>query len=367
MKDFFKGVRKHIGKLNAEKLREQYDLLTEETAFLEQLLNTIDRGIVSLDDTGAVTWSNPAAKTLLGMNPADAVPKLALPLGRASKREIAITYPEERALELQTLPSSRGTLVYLRDITAEKAKTEEELRAGASKAVRDLAAGVAHEIGNPLNALALNQQLIIRNPEKAVEKAQQSLGQIKRLDGIIRGFLSALRPQRPNLAPGSLAEPLKNCLAVLKGQFDERRIAVTLDIPAALPSVALDRDQMEQVFFNLVKNALEALKDGGAIDIALDSDDRDVSVTFRDSGVGMTEDQIAHLFEPYRTSKENGTGLGLMVSARIVSDHGGTIAAESELGKGTTFTVRLPRLERRIRQLQRDEGAGENGEENARR
>ena len=359
MKDFFKGVRKRIGKLDAEKLREQYSLLSEETSFFDQLLNTIDRGIFTLDASGAVTWSNPAARTLLGMDPADAVSRLDLPLGRASKREITVTYPEERSLEIQTIPSSQGTLVYLRDTTADRKRTEEELRAGASQAVRDLAAGVAHEIGNPLNALALNQQLIIRNPEKAVEKAEQSLAQIKRLDGIIREFLSALRPKKPNLAPGSLAEPLKNCLAVLKEQFDERRIAVTLDIPAALPSVALDRDQLEQVFFNLVKNALEAMRDGGSIAIALDSDDNDVSVTFRDSGVGMTADQLAHLFEPYRTSKENGTGLGLMISARIVTDHGGTIAAESQPGRGTTFTVRLPRLERRIRQLKRDEGERE--------
>jgi len=351
MKSFFKGVEKRIGRLDAEKLREQYRLLTEETSFFDKLLNTIDRGIVTLDEDGCVTWSNPAAKTLLGMDPDAAIVRLGLPLARASKREISLTYPEERSLELQTFPMDHGTLVHIRDTTAERQRTEEELRAGASQAVRDLAAGVAHEIGNPLNALALNQQLIIRNPEKAVEKATQSLAQIRRLDGIIRDFLSALRPKKPNLAPGTLAEPLKTCLAVLKPQFDERRIAVTLDVPAALPPVALDRDQMEQVFFNLVKNALEALKDGGAIAIDVDSDDNDVTVTFRDTGVGMTDDQVAHLFEPYRTSKENGTGLGLMITARIVSDHGGTIAAESQLGQGTTFTVRIPRLERRIRAI----------------
>ena len=108
---------------------------------------------------------------------------------------------------------------------------------------------------------------------------------------------------------------------------------------------------MEQVFFNLVKNALEAMKDGGTIDILLEADDADVTVRFRDSGVGMTGEQLAHLFEPYRTSKEHGTGLGLMITARIVREHGGTIAAESKPGEGTVFTVRLPRLERRVRQL----------------
>jgi len=354
LKDFFKSVRKRIGRMDAEKLREQYELVADEFAQSEQILYALKEGIVCLDATGDVLMANPAAKDLLGASPEVAMPQLGLPLGKASRRELTVTYPESRILEVQTVPLEQRTVVYLRDVTSERAKAEEEMRAGASRAVRDLAAGVAHEIGNPLNALALNQQLIIRNPEKAVEKARQSLDQIKRLDGIIREFLSALRPKRPNLAPGSLTEPLKNCLAVLKQQFDERRIAVTLNIPAALPSVALDRDQMEQVFFNLIKNALEAMKDGGAIDIALDSDDNDVSVTFRDTGVGMDAEQLAHLFEPYRTTKEKGTGLGLMITSRIVNDHGGTIAAESQVGQGTTFIVKLPRIERRIRQLKRE-------------
>ena len=351
MKNFFRGVRKHIGKLDAEHLREQYELIAEETASLDKIFETINRGIVVVDDRGAVTRSNPAARELLGADPADALPQLGIPLGKASKRELEVAYPTKRFLDMQTIPFDNGTIVYLRDITADKERTAEEVEAGATKSICDLAAGVAHEIGNPLNALALNQQLIIRNPEKAVEKAAQSLEQIKRLDGIIRGFLTALRPQKPNLAPGSVAEPLKNCLAVLQPQFEERHITVTLDIAAALPPVALDREQMEQVFFNLVKNALEAMKDGSTIDIDLDSDDHDVSVSFKDSGVGMTDEQLAHLFEPYRTTKEKGTGLGLMISARIVRDHGGTIAAESKPGCGTTFIVRLPRLEKRIRAL----------------
>jgi signal transduction histidine kinase len=175
--------------------------------------------------------------------------------------------------------------------------------------------------------------------------------QVRRLDGILRSFLGALRPTKPNLSAGSIAEPLKNCLSAMKNQLEERQIKVTLNVPGALPSVALDSDKMEQVFFNLLKNALEAMKDGGAIDIELASDDRDVSITFRDTGFGMNNEQLSHLFEPYRTSKEHGTGLGLMISARIVRDHGGTIAAESKIGEGTTFTVKLPRIERRVREL----------------
>ena len=350
MKDFFKGVRKHIGRLNADKLREQYELVADELARSERLLDILKDGIVRLDADGNVVQSNPAARELLGGDPADLLPDLGLPVGKSARREIAVTYPDARTLEAQTIPSEQETIVYLRDITAEKARSEEELRAGATKAVSALAAGVAHEIGNPLNAIALALQLVKRDPSDA-ESIDTAIAQLKRLDGIVRDFLTALRPQKPNLMPGSVAEPLKNCLAALRQLLEDRQIKVTLDIPAALPNVALDADQIQQVFFNLIKNALEAMKDGGSLAIALDADDRDVSVIVRDDGMGMTAEQLAHLFEPYRTSKEKGTGLGLMITKRIITAHGGTIAAESAPGKGTTFTIVLPRLERRVRAL----------------
>ena len=350
MKDFFKSVRKHIDRLDAGRLREQYKLVADELASTDMLLHALKEGLVRLDADGRVRQFNPAARKLLGVDPADILADLDLPLGKSSSREIAVSYPEDRILEVRTIPLGAETIVYIRDITAEKARTEEELRAGATRAVRDLAAGVAHEIGNPLNALSLNLQLLQRQyrDDAAIAECR---AQVSRLDGIIRGFLQALRPSRPNLKPGSVVDPLKSCLATLKNQFEERRIRLTLDHPSALPPCAIDPDQMEQVFFNLIKNALEAMKDGGEVAIAIGSDDNDVIVSFRDSGEGMGAEQLAHLFEPYRTTKEKGTGLGLMISARIVRDHGGTIAAESEIGSGTTFTIRLPRLERRIRAL----------------
>lgn len=350
MRNFFHGVRKRIGKLDAEQLREQYRLIADEADFLDALFLANSEGIIVLGERGEVVKSNPAAHALLGMEPVDALPSLEIPLGIASKREMSITYPDERTLEVRTLPVKAGTLVYLRDITAEKARTEEELRVGATKAVRDLAAGVAHEIANPLNAISLNLQLLERErpDDESIKTCRQ---QIARLDSILRGFLQALRPSRPNLMPGSVAEPLKNCLATLKQQFEERRIRVTLDMPAAMPAVAIDKTQFEQVYFNLLKNAMEAVSDGGAIDIDVSSDDNDAVVSIRDNGSGIPADQVAHLFEPYRTTKEKGTGLGLMISARIVRDHGGTIAAASKPGDGTCFTIRIPRIERRIRAL----------------
>ncbi len=350
MRPFFHSVLKHLDKLDETKLREQYRLALGELEKEEKILSALDRGVVSLDEHGDVSFANPAAVALLGEPLEENIRELAIPRHTASKIETTRTYPEVRTLEIQTFPVEAGLVILLRDTTSEKARTEEELRAGATKAVCDLAAGVAHEIGNPLNAISMNLQLLERDPtdKTSLEICQ---AQVKRLDGIIREFLSALRARKPVLVPGSPADPLKACLTALRPQFLERDIRVTLDLPSALPSVALDRDLIEQVFFNLVKNALEAMKDGASLSIALSSDDRDVLIVFRDTGEGMTTEQLTHLFEPYRTTKEKGTGLGLMVSKRIIADHGGTIAVESAPGEGTTMTIRLPRLEKRVRQL----------------
>ena len=350
MRDFFNGVRRHIDKLDAQHLREQYARLSDELASLDTLFETISIGIILLDENGHIAKSNPAAKDLLGIKPEDALDTLSIPIGKSVKRDIQITYPQSRTLEIKSVPIESGTLVYIDDVTAERERTEEELRTGATRAVRDLAAGVAHEIGNPLNALSLNLQLLKRISDANCE-IDECLKQVERLSSIIQGFLQALRPSKPNLVRGTLADPIKSCLSTMKRLFEERSISVTLNLASSIPSVALDNAQMEQVFFNLLKNAMEAVRNGGAIDIDLSSDDNDVVTTLSDNGLGMEPEQVAHLFEPYRTSKEHGTGLGLMISSRIVRDHGGSIDVESKTGEGTTFTIRIPRIERRIRAL----------------
>ncbi len=351
MKDFFKSVKRRIDKLDAEHLREQYGRISDEVLLLENVLKTIKEAVIVLDGRGHVVFENHAVRDILGMDADAAIPALDMPLGVVSKKELAITYPNEKTIEVQTMPMKDNTVLVLRDVTSERQRTEKELRAGATQAVRDLASGVAHEIGNPLNALSLNLQLLKRDPSGVAEVVDECQAQIERLDGILKGFLQALRPSRPDLKPGNVADPLTTCLKTLKAQLEERRIALTLDIPGTLPAVALDKAQMEQVFFNLLKNALEAIPDGGHIDIDLASDDNDVIVSIRDDGAGMTKEQVANLFEPYKTSKKHGTGLGLMITRRIVHDHGGTIAVQSAPGDGTEFTLRLPRLERRIRAL----------------
>ena len=141
MKDFFKGVRKHIDRLDAAHLREQYKLVADEFARTDMLIHALKEGIVRLDANGEPVQSNPAAKQLLGSDPVDAIRTLGLPLGKSSRREVVVTYPEERTLEIQTTPLGDETIVYVRDITAEKRRTEDHPGLGIVLSVIHLQCG----------------------------------------------------------------------------------------------------------------------------------------------------------------------------------------------------------------------------------
>jgi len=379
MRGFFNKVAEHIDKLDAEGQRKQYRLLVEELSFYESVFRSLREGVLVVDADGTTVYANEAVARLTGFDGAKAKGRpvrhilpdwdwdnLLAPSDegqgwtRQASCEIEVTYPERRILEVQATPSVNGTVLLVRDVTLARAQEESARESSRTDAVRDLAAGVAHEIGNPLNAISLNLQLLAREFRREPDEERRarllhdiatSQNEVKRLEGIIKGFLSANRPAKLNLVPGSILDPLTDTLDAMKAQFEDRRIQTQLNLPTALPTVLVDHAQMEQVFFNLVKNAIEAMKDGGSLDIEVAADDRDVHVVFRDNGTGMDAATLAHIFEPYQTSKEQGSGLGLMLSRRIVHAHGGEIDVESKPGAGTAFTVRIPRLEKRVRRL----------------
>ena len=377
MSVFLDKVAQRLDKLDAADRRRQFRQLADEIGFFESVFDTLREGVLVVSPAGDLLYANLAAESLTGCPCAKARGKpirktipgwdwdnLLQPArdgwNRASAQELEVLYPEHRILEINAMPSKNGTVVLVRDVTLARAREESERESSRTDAVRDLAAGVAHEIGNPLNAISLNLQLLAREFRRESDEDRRTRllhdistaqNEVKRLEGIIKGFLSALRPAKLNLVPGTLLDPLTDTLEAMKAQFEDRRIETALNLPTALPTVLVDRAQMEQVFFNLIKNALEAMKDGGSLDIEVSSDDHDVRVAFSDNGSGMDAATLAHIFEPYQTSKEHGSGLGLMLSRRIVHAHGGEIDVESKPGAGTVFTVRIPRLEKRVRRL----------------
>jgi signal transduction histidine kinase len=282
-------------------------------------------------------------------------------------REFELTYPEPRTVRLYMVPfrgeargDARRFAVILTDVTRDKRATAQQLEDERTSSILLLAAGVAHELGNPLNSLTIHLQLIERKLKKLkASKEAESLAdsvnvcraEVARLDGIIGNFLDAIRPQPPDLAELDLAEVLTEVLRFQQREFADRRIAVEVEALADLPSVMADRNQLKQVFFNITKNALDAMEPGGRLKIRARADDESVYLLFGDSGSGIKQEDLVRLFQPYHTTKPGGHGLGLMIVQRILREHGGQVGIESKEGIGTVVTLQFPRKDRRVRML----------------
>jgi two-component system, NtrC family, sensor kinase len=222
-----------------------------------------------------------------------------------------------------------------------------------------LTAGLAHEIRNPLVAIRTFTQLLPeRYDDVEFREGFQGLAlkEVDRICGLINDLLSFARPSKPNVAPENINDVVENIARILESQAKEKNVVILREFDAKLTKVWIDREQMKQVFMNLILNAIQAMKDGGSIVIATGVSARNnaelireyVQVEIRDTGIGIPQENLEHIFDPFFTSKDEGSGLGLAVSHRIVQEHGGFLTVKSQVGKGTSFFVHVP-LGKRIR------------------
>ena len=389
--EFFDKVLERIGKIDSASLRHQLKRLSGELSMMETVFRSIQEGVMIVGHAGRLVYANGAAERLLSFDASKMKGKPVIPLfggadwledvdwGKASSsdwshlltREIEVAYPERRILSFYAVPmpatedAAPNALVILRDVTLERDREASALEDERLDAVKTLAASVAHEIGNPLNAIGIHLQLLQRELHGLEESRREQLeglvdvarAEVGRLDAIITQFLQALRHGKPSLEPGNVLTLIGETLATLRPEIENRRIEVKVASSSKIPNVLLDPGQIKQVFFNLVKNAMEAMPDGGSLEIAISAGDAFLRIDFLDSGVGISEESLGRIFEPYHTTKEKGTGLGLMIVKRIVEAHGGQIEVSSREGRGTRFRILLPLAERRIRKLT-DAGGG---------
>lgn len=369
--------------LDAVNLTNLVQRLARERGVFEDIFNTLQEGVLVITFDGEIEYANHAAHQLIGLGKDELVgqilwrlvpglrPSLGLVLDDNAvmpvvTREFELTYPEPRTVQLYLVPFSeqhaghRRFAVILSDITRTKQNTEERIENERTSSILLLAAGVAHELGNPLNSLTIHLQLINRKLKKLkaskdIDSVAESIriceGEVKRLDGIITNFLEAIRPQPPDLRETRLSEVLTEVLSFQHRELVDREIRVEAETRDDLPLVMADRNQLKQIFFNIIKNAVEAMQPGGRLRIKARTDDDMVYLAFADSGAGIKQEELTRLFQPYHTTKVGGHGLGLMVVQRIMREHGGQIGIESKEGVGTVVTLQFPRKDRRVRML----------------
>lgn len=388
----FDRVLGRIDQLDTINLTNLVQRLARERGLFEDIFNVLQEGVLVIDPDGVIAYANTSAHRLIGLGPEDElagqtlwrlVPGLRPSLGGSideeaalpiMAREFELTYPEPRTVRLYMVPfrqegkspSGGGTrrfAVILTDITREKESTEERIENERTSSILLLAAGVAHELGNPLNSLNIHLQLMQRRMKKLkgggkdkeatalAESITVCQSEVARLDGIISNFLEAIRPRPPDLAELDLLDVLAEVLRFQQQEFADRGINVEAETPASLPTIMADRNQLKQVFFNVIKNALEAMKPGGRLRIAARADDDNVFLAFGDTGSGIKQEHLLRLFQPYHTTKPGGHGLGLMIVQRILREHGGQVSIESKQDVGTVVTLQLPRKDRRVRML----------------
>ena len=377
-KNFLDRFSERIEDLDANS-RQAYILrLARERGFFETVFNAVEEGILVVDRRLKIRYFNRAAREMLALPEDLSVLRVSQLLQgvdwrrilredeeewtRVARQEVEILYPVRRFVQFYLVPYPEDAglaAVILRDVTESRNKTMNELENETVQAVSLLAAGVAHEIGNPLNSLYLNLQLLERGftgdsvlpVSDAVEMIRVCKAEVERLDSIIHRFLSAIRPGEPKFAPVDLKQLIVDVLNFMRPEIEARLVEVKCVWQETLPTISGDAAQLKQAFYNIIRNAVQAMTNGGELGICGHADPEFLTLEIADTGHGVTPDELNTMFTAFKTNKAGGNGIGMMIIERVCREHGAEFGIVSVPGRGSAFQIRFPLGGRRLRML----------------
>lgn len=398
MRRYAKRLAQKVAKLSNEQVESLLDMVLEENETLDAVMESLNTGLLICDKAGNLLLTNKTAERLLPFNAtrvslaeqrgmttpvwniiADSdisaflrsvyeKPKnqtseeFTLETAGGSVRIIVVT-----ALPLVQKKRVTGTLIQIEDVTDARNQQTLLRRMESLASLTNLAASVAHEIKNPLGAISIHIQLI----QKALKRAREGDGmlpdekfvekyldvvneEIDRLNRIIVDFLFAVRPIQAKLEPVNPNEIINSLMDFMKPEFEKADVELKLELLDKPPNLMLDVALFKQVIMNLAQNAVAAMKTGGILGINTQIKNEHFIITVADTGEGMDEQTCSRIFEPYFTTKANGTGLGLTMVYKIIKESAGEIDVRSFPGEGTIFTISLPIPQKERRSIEYD-------------
>ncbi len=365
----------------AIELSELYGRLVSERNFVRSIVTHMTSGIITLDDAGRVTWFNPCSEAVLGIPQKDALgksfrdllhafPTLVeliehhwnLPAGTVQSIEHPIPLADggRRILEIhfstihQEKQRQRIFMMFLRDVSQRRQMEEHIRRSDRLVSLGVLAAGIAHEMRNPLTGISLLMDDLhdrLSGHPRERELIEKSLQEIDRLENLITGLLDFAAPGRHvTLQSKSIHEVLESTLFLVRKLCKTQRVALVVRDEPKVPPLLLDPEKLKQALLNLFLNAIQAMPNGGTLCITITRIDADesllsrpsVRITVADTGTGIDEGDIPYIFDPFFSRHPSGCGLGLAIVHTIIEEHQGRISVSSRLHEGTTFRIDLP-------------------------
>ncbi|MCH7589733.1 PAS domain S-box protein [PVC group bacterium] len=369
---FIEKFIERLGKIDPQRIERYLSSLAEELSLFEGIFESMPEGIIVFGKNKKILLINHNAEKYLDLKELsggrliddvafdDSIKKMIMDAIQGTidvfTGELEVTYPVHRILSLQvtslvdTNKLAIGAVVILSDITEKKIYQQQLARNEKIDSLSLLAGGVAHELGNPINSIGIHLQLIERlvsdlgqkKREKIIDHVLILKEEIRRLDRIIQSFLGAVRPIKGEFEEEDINHIIEEALKIFGPELKHRHIEVKKDLDVTLPGFLMLKTEISQAIINIIKNAMDAMNHGGVLSLSTSIRDDKIVVKITDTGPGIVQENLSRIFDPYFTTKEFGSGLGLMIVQRILVQHSGHIEVESRQGIGTTFKVILP-------------------------